>query len=264
MDSNPSSSQTYIRAEERIYQYAADKENLDWKNFIYSLIKEENLNPWNIDLGILTRKYLSALKEIKTIDFDISGKFLTIAVFLLKIKTQNLIEKDLRGIEEEIAFLESDSTNFQSDIDSLEQLDSELENIKQKREKYVLKYRNPLARKRKVNIYDLISILEKTIDQSNKRRANFFQRNTQIKYEGPIYEKKPKDLKEIIEELFTFIIEEIDKNQNHITFSHITTEKETRKEKLLKFISLLHLHTQNKIILEQEEHFGTIKIHKVY
>ena len=255
----------YERAEDKIYQIATDKDQINWKSFLYQLIHDEGLDPWDIDLGILTHKYLEAMREVKTVDFDVSGKFLTIAVFLLKTKAENLVERDLRGIEEKIAQVtREDVDNPYEEWESLEALDVQLDelNRKKKREKYAIKIRNPIARKRKVNIFDLIKLLERTFEQSNKRRENFFSRNPDTEYEGPMYEKKPKDLKVIISELYELIMDEIGNKKGHVHFSHISKESEHKMDVLDKFIPLLHLHNQNKVYLKQEEHFGDIEIHK--
>ena len=171
----------YIRPEEKIYNIATNKDEVNWKTFLYELINDENLDPWDIDLSILTHKYLKAIKELKEVDFEISGKFLTIAVFLLKTKAELLVEKDLRGIDEQIAWA-NQSEDSMENLHSLEELDNQLEELGEqaKKDKYAIKVRNPIARKRKVNIFDLIKLLEKTFDQSNKRRENFFYKNHHI------------------------------------------------------------------------------------
>ncbi|NCC71002.1 hypothetical protein EOM09_05450 [bacterium] len=244
----------YIRPEEKIYELATDKNNLDWKNFLYQLIYNEGLDPWDIDLSILTKKYLAAYREISKVDFDLSGKFLTVAVFLLKTKAENLVDKDLRGIEETIASVENVNV-VDEGFDMLEDLDSHLDEFdqKKKRSKYELKIRNPIARKRKVNIFDLIRALEKTIEQSNKRKANFLSRNKNSHYDGPIYEKKPKDLKTLIEELYNFILSELNSKQGHLTFSQISLGSKHKMEVLEKFIPLLHLHNMCRVKLVQKD-----------
>ncbi len=256
----------YIKPEDRIYQVALDKDKLDWKSFLYQLIYNEGLDPWNIDLSVLTHKYLAAMKAIDKVDFEASGKFLTIAVFLLKTKAENLVDKDLRGIDEKIAWAQQ-SDDLEIGIDSLEELDSHLEDLNQeefikKKEKYAIKVRNPIARKRKVNIFDLIKTLEKTFEQSNKRRANFFARNPDVEYTGPQYEKKPMDLKQIIAELYDVIMEEMKNKKGHVAFSHISKGVNHKMGILEKFIPLLHLHNDNKVSLKQEGHFSEIEIHK--
>jgi chromatin segregation and condensation protein Rec8/ScpA/Scc1 (kleisin family) len=248
-----------IDPEQRIFDVAINKDNLDWKGFLYQLIYAEHLDPWDIDLGVFTHKYLEALKNINSVDFDISGKFLTIAVFLLKTKAEILIDKDLRGMDAKIAELEAQNVGLDS-LDSLEQLDDQLNAQVKKKPEYVLNYRNPLARKRKVNIFDLIKLLEKTFDQSNKRRLNFFQRHGDSKYSGPMYEKKPKDLKQVIEDLFDEIMGHFKDKKAHIHFSHLTQGISHRMGILEKFIPLLHLHNHDRLELVQDEHFGEIKI----
>ncbi len=255
----------YIRPEEKIYNIVVDKNKVDWKSFLYELIHKEGLDPWDIDLSILTKRYLEAFREISSVDFDLSGKFLTIAVFLLKTKAENLVEKDLRGIEEKIASVQNMDGDISAELDMLEGFDNDLDDLSSKKSKgeYSLKIRNPIARKRKVNIFDLIKILEKTIEQSNKRRANFFLRHGSGKYDGPNYEKKPKDLKTLIEELYDFIMCEIGDKKAHVTFSHITKGINTKMGILERFIPLLHMHNNEMVEIVQKEHFGDIHIHKV-
>lgn len=257
-----SSDDSYIRAEDRIYQVAINKDELDWRGFLYDLINKEGLNPWDVDLSLFTKKYLEAIKGIKNVDFDISGKFLTIAVFLLKTKAETYVERDLRGIDQKIAEIEAESNGFDNELDYLEGFDNELEEIK-KKEKYSIKVRNPIARKRKVNIFDLIKVLEKTFEQSNRRRTNYLARHHDGSYEGPMYEKKPKDLKQVIEELYQIIQEEFNSKSGHVSFNNLTKDVNHRKGILEKFIPLLHLHNQEKVTLKQNSHFSDIEIHKV-
>jgi chromatin segregation and condensation protein Rec8/ScpA/Scc1 (kleisin family) len=253
----------YIKPEERIYDVAINKDLIDWKSFLYELIYNEGLDPWDIDLAILTKKYIESLKKLKEVDFDISGKFLTIAVFLLKTKTQALLEKDIRGIENKIASIQQSSDGIE-ELDSLEEIDGVLDehDFKKKKSSYTIKYRNPIARKRKVTIFDLIKTLEKTIEQSNRRRSNFFQRQGNSNYDGPMYDKKPKDLKQLIDDLHNLILSEISDKKGHVTFSHIVRDSNHKMGVLEKFIPLLHLHNQSKVHIDQENHFGDIKIHK--
>ncbi|MFW5704735.1 MAG: segregation/condensation protein A [Nanoarchaeota archaeon] len=256
----------HLNTEQRILDVAQNKDLVDWKAFLYQLIHSEGLNPWDIELGVLTKKYLEAIKEIKEVDFEVSGKFLTIAVFLLKTKAELLVERDLRGIEQKIAAVQN-TEDFEGELDELEGFDNELEDMVQAeqspKEKYVLRYRNPLARKRKVTIFDLIRALEKTFEQSNKRKANFLDRKGDgDKYTGPMYEKKTKDLKTIIEDMYNFIVGELLSKKGSVCFHHLVDGVEHKMGVLEKFIPLLHLHNQSKLKVSQDEHFGDIIIEK--
>jgi chromatin segregation and condensation protein Rec8/ScpA/Scc1 (kleisin family) len=266
---NPIVEDTNLKPEERIYVVATDKDNLDWKGFLYQLIHDEGLDPWNVDLGILTNRYLSAVKQMTIVDFDITGKFLTIAVFLLKTKAEHLVDKDLRGIDDQIASVQiTEGDGAFGDWETLEELDSHLEDLerKRRRENYEIKVRNPIARKRKVNIFDLINLLEKTFKQSNKRKANFLQRNggefgDDLDYDGPMYEENPMDLATIIDNLHNTILDQLQQSDRHINFSNFINSDNSTLEVLEKFMPLLYLHNQDKVYLKQKNHFDDIEIH---
>jgi len=254
----------YLKPEDRIYEVATNRDEIDWKGFLQNLIHSEGLDPWDIDLAVFTKKYLKALNEIKEVDFNISGKFLTIAVFLLKVKAENLIDVEIRGLDAKIESIKNidNLDEFTEGLDGLEDLDDNLSQI-QKEKLYIIKLRNPLARKRKVNIFDLIKSLEKTFQQSNKRKINFFLKNSNVEYTGPVYDKKPKDLKVIIEDLYELIMGEFSSKSGHVCFHHLTKDINHKEGILEKFIPLLHLHNQVRVEVKQENHLGEIQIHKV-
>ncbi len=254
----------YIKPEEKLYDFAINENNLDWKNFLFELIKNENLDPWNINISIFTKIYLDAFYNLDKKNFNISGKFLTIAVFLLKTKTEELLKNDIVNYSDKISKLENVEIDDLEDLEDFEDFSNNLENLAKKREKYKLDFRNPLARKKKVSIYDLVKTLEKTLSQSQIRLENFFQRKQIGKYDGPQFVRKKKDLKQIIEELYAQILQDFaETGKSHIKFSKISKDIEIKMDILEKFIPLLHLHNQGKIDLRQEKHFDEIKIHKM-
>lgn len=255
-----------LKPEEKIYGIAVDENTINWKSFLYELIYREGLDPWDIDLGFLTKKYLYALKDLREVNFNISGKFLTIAVFLLKIKSEKLLQVDLKGFEEKVEEYEKDESEFENEeiIEDLNEMEENEEILteKSKNKNYKLRFRNPIARKRKVTIFDLIKTLEKTFQQSNKRRINFLERNVGDVYNGPKFEKKQNDLNQIIEDLFEFLYSEFKSGKKVITFSSILDEEKTKIKTLGKFIPLLYLYNQNRVDLKQEKHFAEIEILK--
>ena len=52
------------------------KEELSWQSIIYDLIKTEQLDPWDIDLGILAERYIQVIQELEEEDFFVSSKVL--------------------------------------------------------------------------------------------------------------------------------------------------------------------------------------------
>ena len=253
----------YIKPEKQIYDFAIKEDNIDWRGFLFELIEKKNMDPFDINLTNFTVEYLNEIRNSKNVNFNLVGKFLTIAVFLLKVKSEKLLKVEI--------------SNYSSKVDEIENLRNELEeeledgffsdedsriDMNLIREKYKLDFKTPLERKKKVSIYDLVETLEKTLKQSSERKKNFFQKKEKIEYDGPEFKKKEKDLKTIIEEIYSHILDVLENDsKNHLYFKDLTKNSNTKIEILEKFIPLLHLHNGEKIYLKQEKNFSDIKIH---
>ena len=51
-----------------------EKNEISWKTIIYDLINSEKMDPWNVDISQLTKKYLERLHSLKEHDLKVSGK----------------------------------------------------------------------------------------------------------------------------------------------------------------------------------------------
>ena len=88
-------------SQEQLYDLLVSRE-LNWRDIINDLIKTEQLNPWNIDLGILAKKYVERirlLEELSEGTFFISSKVLLAAALLLRIKSE-LLHNNILSIDE--------------------------------------------------------------------------------------------------------------------------------------------------------------------
>src|SRR3989344_3373353 len=81
--------------QQEILDLVLKEEEVSWKTIIFDLVKSEQMNPWDIDISLLTQKYLEVIKKLKEHDLKISGKVLLAAAILLKIKSTHLIDKDI-------------------------------------------------------------------------------------------------------------------------------------------------------------------------
>ena len=214
-----------------------------WKDFLFEIINKHNLNPWNLDITLFTKSYLDSIKDLSEMDFNLSGKFLIISVFLLKLKSKELLEKDIKNFEE----FERESKNDGEINDEFEDMEFDEENFPTKKN-YKINLRNPFSRKKKVSIFDLIGELENTLKKSEIKKQKAFEKKLlkQEKYEGPIFKRKSKELKELLLELFDEIELHLNK-MGHLKFSHLINKKKHNKVNILqKFIPLLHLSNQKK------------------
>src|SRR3989344_1292596 len=113
-------------------------EKLSWQAIIYDLINTEQLDPWDIDLVVLTSKYLEKIRVFEEANFFISSKVLFAAALLLRIKSDILLNADLQSLDDILFGRKEDRHYVQERIE----LDEEIPG---------LVARTPLPRFRKVN-----------------------------------------------------------------------------------------------------------------
>ena len=77
--------------QEQIYDMLLKESEVTWKDIIYNLVKTEQMNPWDVDLSKLTAKYIQTVKDMKEMNYQLSGKVLLASAVLLKIKSQRLV-----------------------------------------------------------------------------------------------------------------------------------------------------------------------------
>jgi len=233
-----------MEGHERIFQLLYKEDEVTWQTLLYELIKKEQLDPWDINVSLLTKKYIDTIKKLKELDFRISGKVLLAAAILLKIKSTRLLNEDLS---------EFDRLLTQSEEELIEELDLE-EPQRHYDEKHPLIPRTPQPRKRKVSVFDLVKALEKALEVKQRRVMNSIP-----PMDVKIPEKK-RDITQVIREVYIKIKSYFVRNQqNKLTFSQLVPSQ-TKEDKIYTFIPLLHLTTQRKVDLEQKEHFGEIEI----
>ena len=61
-----------------------------WEQVIYDIIAAEGLDPWNLDLNLLSSSFLSYMNKIKELDFRIPAKYVIISSVILRMKSDNL------------------------------------------------------------------------------------------------------------------------------------------------------------------------------
>ena len=85
--------------QDRIFDMLMKEDEITWQTILYDLVKSEEMDPWDIDISILSKKYLETVRKLQEMNFAISGKIVLASAILLKIKTQRLIEEDMVKFE---------------------------------------------------------------------------------------------------------------------------------------------------------------------
>ena len=224
---------------------------LSWQTIIYDLIKTEQLDPWNIDLATLAKKYVQTIQELEDADFFISSKILLACSLLLRLKSEILINSYIQDLNDAL-YGRKDEKRYE--IERIEIDENDLP---------ILSPRTPMARHKKVTLKELIKALDHAINTENRRIRKEIKHRQAKKH---ILTVMPKDnfvpLKVRIKSIFGIIKNRL-KDNDHMKFHHMA---ESREEKLASFVPILHLSNNGKIFLRQQKHFGhihmTLDIHK--
>jgi segregation and condensation protein A len=231
--------------QERIFNILFKEDEITWQNIIYDLVRTEEMDPWDVDVSILTQRFLEMLKKLKEMDFRISGKVVLAAAILLKIKSDRFVDEDINALD-----------NLMSSMDDPDVLLDELEMagpIIDKSHPPLLP-KTPQPRKRKVSVYDLIEALEKALEVEN-RRPPVKHYN---KFKVP---DKKMDISEVIKDVYdkVHLFYTSNGTGGKLTFSKLIPS-DSKEDKVYTFIPLLHLENQRKVDMFQQFHFGEIEI----
>ena len=222
-------------------------DQLSWQAIIYDLINTEQLNPWDVDLALLANKFLERIKDFEGENFYVSSKVLLAASLLLRIKSEILLNQDLPTLDDILFGKKVEKRYIQERIE----LDDEIPDLVP---------RTPLPRSRKVTLQELMSALGKAINTENRRIRKVVTSRQQEMETALILPRKQINLKDQIGNVYSKLRNIFSKDESRLAFSKLINENSSRDEKIATFVPLLHLDTQHKILLEQENHVDEIWI----
>jgi segregation and condensation protein A len=221
---------------------------IEWQEIIYDLINTEQLNPWDIDLIILTERYFKRIEEMEEGDFFISSKVLLAASFLLRIKSEILLNKYIKSIDE-ILFGNKEVQKKYS-----------FERIELNDEIPELIPRSPFPRFKKVTLQELLESLNKAITTENRRIKKEIVNKNALRESSISLPKRNFSIKDKIDEITERLVGHFSSQENHKKISFTEFAGEDREKRIEHFSPLLHIENQKKIWLEQQGNFQEIHI----
>ena len=248
--------------QEQFYEVVTGRQP-DWHSIIYDLINSEQLDPWDIDIVVLTRRYFEKIIELEEKassdnsegpDFYISSKVLLAAALLLRIKSEFLLNRHIKSIDD-ILFGKKDEKKYI--MERIEINEDELP---------VLIPKTPLPRARRITLNELMAALTKAINTESRR----IKKEVAIKRAKKLSEVdfpsfRKIDLKDRIKRFYARILTTLKKGStgperelNKTCYSYLVGKE--REERLACFLPLLHLGNTKKLWLEQEKHMDEIWI----
>ncbi|MBS3147376.1 segregation/condensation protein A [Candidatus Woesearchaeota archaeon] len=232
--------------QDKIFSLLVEQNEISWKAIIFDLVNSEQMDPWDVNISLLTEKYIERLRAMKERDLKLSGKVLLAASILLRIKSNKLVGEDLDDFDRLLA----GDNSAEAFYDGLEQELAAGEAIGLKEDLELLP-RMPQARKRKVSVYDLVKALDKALEVKQRRVLNTVPPPLPLPMRKFDLTGAVSNLFMRITSLFSF--------KKTLTFKELLPG-ETRQDKVYTFIPLLHLANQKKVELEQKEAFGEISV----
>jgi len=232
--------------QEQIHDLLFNRE-IGWQEIIYDLINTEQLDPWDINIIILTNKYLKKIQEIEEADFFISSKVLLAAALLLRIKSEILLNKYIKSIDE-ILFGKKEKEKH-----VLERIEFEEEIPK-------LIPRTPMPRFKKVTLKELIESLNKAITTENRRIKKVIINNNAFRESSFSIPKRRFSIKDKIRGIYKRLFEHFEENKEKKKVSFTEFVGKDKEERIISFSPLLYLEDQKRVWLEQEAHFEEIYI----
>ena len=232
--------------QEEVHNLLFNRE-IGWKEIIYDLINTDQLDPWDIDITLLTQGFLEKIQQYEETDFFVSSKVLLAAALLLRIKSELILSQYMKSIDD-ILFGEKESKK------------SVLERIELDEEIPELVLRSPMPRFRKVTLNELIESLNKAIITENRRIKKVIVDNNALRESGISLPKKKYNIKNKLLNLHSKIMDHFEKNKSHKKVPYTEIVGIGREERALSFFPILQLENNGKLWLEQEAHFEEINI----
>lgn len=240
-----------------VLQIVLKEDEITWRDVLLNLVKTRELDPWNVDIQLLTQEYLKMLGKLKELDFKVSGKVLLAAALLLRIKSERLLEEDIAEFDSMMTRVsEEDIAEFYDEMEFGDVFDTFEGDVDQGPPQLVP--RMPQLKKRRVSVYDLIDALEGALETPLRtKKASVTAKAAAVEI---------PEVKIDISKLITGLSQKLEKvfsKQKKVGFSQLAGDG--REERVLTILPLLHLaHIDHRLVdLSQDGHFSEIYVHKV-
>ena len=236
--------------QQQILTILFEQDEVTWREVLMNLVKTNQIDPWDVDIRLLTKEYLKLIRKLKALDFRVSGKVILAAALLLRIKSERLLEEDIMNFDSLMQSVdEAEIDEFYDSMEEQYHVTTEDDNIPK------LIPRTPQMKKRRVSIYDLIEALEVVLEQPVQRRV--FVRDTKAQITLP-------DIKVDIGKLIDTMsasLNKMFKKKKQIAFTDLVRGN-TKEDRVYTIIPLLHLANieHRAIDFSQEKNFAEIYV----
>jgi len=221
------------------------------------------IDPWNVDIVLLTDRFLGELERRRELDLRISGRTLLYASILLRMKSDALIERvPDPEVEEEIGDDFDDVLFFDGDRDG-EGLESHLGPIEVLEREIQRRIKRKEYRTRPVTLYELITHLKlaEKEERRRQRRRHLDDDDLFVIAEDVVEIAHEEAFEEASSTIYATLLLLDPDGFNPVPLSRIASEIGFHLYDV--YISTLFLMLDDRVDLIQEEFYGEILVARV-
>jgi len=220
--------------EKKVLDFIAS--DYSWEQIIYEIIAWEGLNPWDLDISKISEGFLRYLHAMKEMDFRVPAKYIMVAAYLLKMKSDYL-----RAFKEQVTGeAEQKMQESLREAETMERFEIDPLNIPPRRE--------PV---RGIVVTELVKALRRVINAHERRVTRKEKLRKDIDISSENINERIRMLYAKINSLLARV------RGKEVEFSKLVGKWE-REEVVNNFVPLIHLEQQKKVRARQEEIFDEI------
>lgn len=220
-------------------------------DLLLHLIKEDNIDIYNIKIEVITKQYLDYIQKMKELNLSVASEYLVMASELIEMKSKMLLPKKKEIIEDEY---EEDPREVLIErllaYKKYKEITGEFKDLEKTRKLIITKeaqnlsyYAKESENKENLSINDLIEAFNELL----KRKELDKPIATKITKKELSVNDKIKSIKTIL------------RNKKIIRFEELF-EVVTKEEVIISFLSILEMVKKDEIIIKQDNNFNSITI----
>ncbi|MFA5763285.1 MAG: segregation/condensation protein A [archaeon] len=201
-----------------------------WKTILIDLVKSNKMDPWNIDVSLLTQKYLVKINQLETSSLKVPANAILACAILVKTKSKQLKLSSVQDEEEEVSMSTEQKELFLEEIPDL--------------------MANRSFREGKISLDELVNSIEGIIQQTTPLKRNMREiPRMELNFDTTSIEEKLGDILNLIKA-------KVD-SQGLVMFKDLV-ENDENSSLINVFLPVLFLMNSGKVLAYQEEFFGEI------
>jgi segregation and condensation protein A len=226
-------------------------------DLLLDLIKQNEMEIYDIEISTITEQYLAYLKQMKQYDLEIAGEFLVMAATLVYIKSRMLLPTDEEELGDEGLDPRTELVRKLLEYQAFREAAKELGMLEDERGKVFTRqvgsyYLNSLTPEEasidafSADLYDLLNAFQSVLKGISKDKIH------EIHEEVITLEQRIEELKQMLTE------------RKEVLFRELFFKGEvTRNEIIVTFLALLEIVRSKFARAKQDKQFGEILIAKV-